>query len=812
MSTRQTSQFQPFFIFFFLLNLVFSWQLSSAADLKYQTPPKSLADVVDAAPTPAVDISPDQQWLLILEQANLPSIEEVSQPELRIAGIRLNPRTSGPSRLRYSTAMQIKNIFSDEQMQFELPPKSRISNIRWSHDSKNIAFTLTKENGVELWLAELQTGKVRKLIDQKINAAYTAPIEWMPDSKTLLCLTVPEKRSELPAEPMVPKGPVVQENLGKTAPARTYQDLLKNPYDEVLFDYYLTSQILLVEIKGAFQSIGEPAIYSGINPSPNAKYVLVETIHRPYSYIVPAYRFPQKTQVWNRSGKVVSQVADLPLAEEIPLGFNAVRTGPRSINWRADAPATLYWVEAQDGGNPDSEAEIRDQVFMLAAPFTNTPAPLTKTSLRFASLTWGSGNLALVSEYWWRTRQVKTWIIYPNKPKSKPKLLWDYSYEDRYSDPGMPILQKTKSGAHVLKTADNGQTIFLFGNGASPEGDRPFLDKLNLKSMETARLWRSEAPYFENPISLIDEELPQFITRRESQTEPPNYFLRDLKTKKLKQLTAFPHPTPQLKNIQKEIFRYERDDGVQLMGTLYLPEGYTPEKHGRLPVFMWAYPREFKSADAAGQMRGSPYEFIRVGWSSPAVWVTQGYAVLDGPTMPIIGEGEQQPNDTYVKQLVASAKAAIDELVERGIADPARVAIGGHSYGAFMTANLLAHSDLFAAGIARSGAYNRTLTPFGFQAEERTFWEAPEIYFAMSPFMHADKINEPILMIHGEADNNSGTFPLQSQRFYHALKGLGATVRLVFLPSESHGYRANESAKHVLWEENEWLEKYVKKN
>jgi dipeptidyl aminopeptidase/acylaminoacyl peptidase len=299
------------------------------------------------------------------------------------------------------------------------------------------------------------------------------------------------------------------------------------------------------------------------------------------------------------------------------------------------------------------------------------------------------------------------------------------------------------------------------------------------------------------------------LTRRESVQEPPNYFYHNLEKNRTVQLTGFPHPTPQLKGITKELIRYNRDDGLKLTARLYLPDGYTTAD-GPLPMVMWAYPREYKSADAAGQVTDSPYRFIRTSWSSPVVWLLRGYAVLDYPSMPIIGEGDEEPNDSFIEQLVAGAKAAIDEVVRRGVADPERIAIGGHSYGAFMTANLLAHSDLFRAGIARSGAYNRSLTPFGFQSEDRTFWEAPETYFAMSPFMHADKVDEPILLIHGEADNNSGTYPMQSERFYNALKGHGAICRLVMLPHESHGYRARESALHVLYETDRWLEKYVK--
>jgi dipeptidyl aminopeptidase/acylaminoacyl peptidase len=499
----------------------------------------------------------------------------------------------------------------------------------------------------------------------------------------------------------------------------------------------------------------------------------------------------------------------LPLAESIPLGFGAVPTGPRFFGWRDDTPATLYWVEAQDGGDPRREAEIRDRVFMLSSPFDGEPAAVIGLGSRYAGILWGSDDLALVSEFWWRTRKTRTWIVQPDRSEVKPRLLFDRSYEDRYSDPGRPVMVDTPGGRSVLLTGDKGETLYLSGSGASPEGNRPFLDKLDLATFKTGKLWQSQAPYYESFIRFTDTTGRFFIIRRESQTEPPNYFLRDKKAKKPKQLTAFPHPTPQLNDVKKEIIRYSREDGVQLTATLYLPPGYKPED-GPLPVLLWAYPREFKSAQAAGQMSGSPYQFIRVSWSGPLPWLTRGYAVLDGPTMPIIGEGEEEPNDTFVKQLVASAKAAIAEVVRRGVGDPKRIAVGGHSYGAFMTANLLAYSDLFAAGIARSGAYNRTLTPFGFQSEERTYWEAPEIYYTMSPFMHADKVNEPILLIHGMADNNSGTFPLQSERFYNAVKGHGGTARLVMLPYESHGYRARESIMHTLWEMDCWLEKYVK--
>jgi dipeptidyl aminopeptidase/acylaminoacyl peptidase len=616
-----------------------------------------------------------------------------------------------------------------------------------------------------------------------------------------------EKR-QMPDAPSVPDGPTIQENTGKALAAPTFQDLLKNAYDEKLFDYFMQSRLVRVSLDGKLTPLGTAGLIASLSPSPNAKFLLVETLHRPFSYLVPAGRFPMKIDVMDMTGKVVKELADLPLAEDVGIGRDAERKGVRNAAWRADAPATLVWAEVQDGGDAKSKAEIRDKVFMLAEPFTGQPQTLISLEFRFRGMTWSEQGFALVNEFWWQSRKARTWLV---KPSEKPDLIFDRSSEDRYNAPGTPVTKLASNGETVLHTVDGGKSIFLVGDGASPDGDKPFMDKFDLTVKKTERLWRSEAPYYELPVDILDDAGKVVLTSRESVSEPPNYFIRNLDKKTMTQFTSFTNPAAALSKASKELIKYKRDDGVELSATLYLPEGYDAKKDGALPMLMWAYPQEFKSAAAASQIIGSPYRFVRINWGSPLYWLTQGYAILDGPTMPIVGEGNKEPNDTYVQQLVSSAKAAVDEVVRRGVADPKRIAIGGHSYGAFMTANLLAHSDLFRAGIARSGAYNRTLTPFGFQAEERTFWQAPDTYMKMSPFMNADKINEPILLIHGEADNNTGTFPIQSERFYNALKGLGKTARLVMLPFESHGYQGRESVMHTLYEMHEWLERYVKK-
>jgi len=571
------------------------------------------------------------------------------------------------------------------------------------------------------------------------------------------------------------------------APVRTYQDLLKNRHDEVLFTYYTTSQLKLVNLENDEKiNFGEPAIISNLQTSPDGNYVLVTKIQPPFSYLVPYSRFAIQVDILNRKGQQIKTIANIPSSEDIPKGFGAVRKGPRSFDWRSDSAASLTWVEAQDEGDPKVEANIRDQMYILSAPFTEMSQSLISFPLRFGGVEWGDGDLAICYEWWWPKRQLITSSWQPNHPEKGKILLSDRSWEDSYNDPGDFVNKRNDYGRIILLQKE--EHLFLIGKGASVEGNRPFVDSLNLKTKETTRLWRSEAPYYERPVSLkrISENI--ILTARESK---------------------FENPYKILKLVKKELIKYKRADGLNLTATLYTPPNYDPEKNEKLPALMWAYPREYKSAEAAGQVKDSPYEFIRIGWFSPIFWVTQGYAVLDDFSMPIVGEGEEEPNETFIEQLVMDAEAAAKAIVDRGIADPKRLAVGGHSYGAFMTANLLAHSNIFAAGIARSGAYNRTLTPYGFQSEERTFWEAPDTYFKMSPFMHADKIKTPLLLIHGDADNNSGTYPMQSERFYAALKGQGAPVRLVMLPHESHSYRAKESVMHMLWEMHEWLERHL---
>ena len=780
------------------------------AQTTYQVPPDVIADLVNAPQTPMVVINGSSDWMLLLERPGYKSIDELAQPELRLAGLRLNPRTNGPSRGTTYAGIQIRSIDGKSSYQVSgLPADPKIQNVTWSPDGQKIAFTLMRETGIELWVAQFATGAAEAVTTAHVNDILRgAPYQWLAGGNKLVYRAVLANRGEAPPPPLAPKGPTIQETTGKKAPVRTYQDLLQNSHHEALFNYYGQGQLYLLDLATkSFQALGNPGIISQISPSPDDNYILATYVKKPFSYIVPYYRFPLEAVIYDLQGNSVREVADIPLAENIPKGFGAVRLGPRNFMWRHDVGATLYWVEAQDQGDPAVETDIRDQLFYLEAPFQDEKIADVSMKLRFGGISWGDNDLAITYEWWWTSRQSITARFKPGSPDSRD-VLFDVSFEDRYNDPGNFETAHNRFGKSVLLQNGKGQ-LYLRGQGASPEGNRPFVRTFDPANKTTRELWRSKAPYYELPIKVTNADRGLVLTRRESKDEPPNYFQRDMRRNKLTRITEMPHPYPQLASVEKEVIQYTRKDGVALKGDLYLPPGYSQEQ-GPLPVIMWAYPNEFKSADAASQVDGSPYEFIRLGWWTPLYFLTRGYAVLDDPSMPVVGEGEEEPNDSFRSQLVMNAEAAIDKLADMGVGDRERVAIGGHSYGAFMTANLLAHSDLFAGGIARSGAYNRTLTPFGFQAEERTYWEAPEVYYTMSPFMHADKVDEPILLIHGEADNNSGTFPVQSKRYFAALKGLGAQARLVMLPHESHGYRAKESILHMLWEMDQFLEKYVK--
>lgn len=777
----------------------------------YQVPVPALAAIVDAPREPRYLVSPDGRTVASVGQPTLPPIELVAEPPTRLAGIRFNARLRLDNRYVFGESLSLIDVATGGTRQVRgLPDPVRIVALAWSPDSHLIAVSVIERDAVRLWLVDPHAAQARLATAEPLNAILGNGFAWLSGNERLLLRLRPEREGPPPARSVVPLGPNVQSAEGGGAPSQlvTYEDLLKTAFDENLLDYYLSAQLAVLDLKSGVRRFGPVERLLEIAPSPDGQYVLLGRLERPYSRLVPLSNFPRTTEVWDLRGERVRTVAHNPVFDVVPPGPDAVPPGPREFSWRADHPHQVIWVEAADGGDPRREAPIRDVVYALDPVGSDPARALVQLPRRFAGLYWGRDDLALAVDWTWKSRDQELWRFAPGDPGRAPERVLAWKSEDRYRLPGRLLTEVAPNGYRLLRLAK--ESVFFEGDGATPEGDRPFFNRFDLKTGTTTTLWRSAAPYFEHLVVPLSPDGTRFITRRESVDEPPNLIRHDTPGDAGTPLTHFADPLPEFRGVQKRIIRYQRADGLTLTGDLYLPPGYDSARDGPLPTLLWAYPQEFKSAQSAAQNRGSPFKFNLVSFWGPLPFLMRGFAVLDNPTMPIVGEGDAEPNDTYVTQLVADAQAAIDELVRLGVTDRDRVAVGGHSYGAFMTANLLAHTRLFKAGIARSGAYNRTLTPFGFQAEDRTFWQAKDVYLAMSAFVNADGIHDPLLLIHGEADNNPGTYPIQSERMYQALKGLGRPTRLVMLPAESHGYSARESILHMLWEEDRWLERYVK--
>ncbi len=792
--------------FLFLFLLVSSAKLF--AQEGYKTPPKEIMDLILVKPTPNISIDDKAEWMLFSQSNSYPSIEELAQPELRIAGFRINPNNYAPSRQTFINDLWFKNLSSNKEFKITgLPSPLMAGNISWSPNDKKIAFTHTTSSKVDLYVIDVATQKATKINKQPLNT-ITGGYQWIDDN-SLLYRTIIKPASAAPAKSAVPTGPTMQENYGKASPRPTFQDMIKTPYDEKLFEFYATTQ-LVKNVNGTEIKIAQPAIYTSVSLSPDNKYMLIRSIKKPFSYLVPANGFPSTVVVADMNGKQIKVLADLPSSETAPSGNDNVQNVARAFSWRDDEAATVTWCLPLDSGLIKNKVDFHDAVYALSAPFNGQPKELFKTEMRYRGTTWGNSTIALVNEGLTGKQITRTNRF--NPATGQFEKLVERNTTDNYTNPGAPVLVKNQFGRNVIKVIDGNKLLMNNQTGASPKGDLPFLAIFDLNSKKLDIIWRSEEDHFESIAYVINPDKLELLTRKESEKEIPNYWIRNLKNKIAdRQITNFTNPYPQMEGVSKQKIKYKREDGVDLTGDLYLPKGYDPNKDGKLPVIIWAYPAEFNSAADAAQIRGSEHKFTYVGYGSPICYVTQGYAVLNNAEMPIVAtDKDKKPNDNFIDQLRMNAEAAINKLEEMGVGDRNRVAVGGHSYGAFMTANLLAHTKLFKAGIARSGAYNRTLTPFGFQNEDRTYWQAPDLYNDMSPFMHADKIKTPILLVHGELDNNTGTYPIQSERMFNAIKGHGGTVKYVVLPYESHGYAAKENILHLLYEQYAWVEKYVK--
>ncbi len=793
------------------LFLAISFHLNAQENITYQKPSAEILQLADFERPPSVFMDSKRDWLIFSYRNTYKSLDDLNQPEMKLGGLRINPVTNISSTMTYINNLKIRKINDKTEVQVKnLPANPKIAYTSFSPDEKTLAFTNTTAKGVELWTIDLATATAKKITSDNLNANFGMPYVWYRNSNELLVKVLPENRAALlDSNKDLPTGPIVSTSDGKVSQNRTYQDLLKNPQDEQNFENLVKSELYRVKTDGSKTKLKDADLFAGNSFSPDGNYLMLTTIKKPFSYIVPLSRFPMTSTVYDSYGNLVKTVNEVPLNEVMPKGFSSVRTGKRSMTWRDDAPATLVFAEALDGGDQSKSVDFRDEIFLWEAPFNGNPKSFFKTKQRYGGIDWSNADFAVVSDSWYDTRNTKSYLV--DLKSGNSRILDDRNYQDVYSDPGSFNRTRNAYGRSVID-ASTGKT-YLIGEGFTKEGQKPFIDELDMKSLAKKRLYTSNLKGSkESILDILDAKKGEILVTQQSATQFPNYFKRNIKNGKATAVTNFANPFASLGNVYKEVIKYKRNDGVELTGTLYLPANYDRKtKSEKLPLLIWAYPTEYKDKNTAGQNTQNPNDFTYPSYGSFIYWVTKGYAVLDDAAFPIIGEGKTEPNDTFIPQLVANGKAAIDALDKLGYIDRNRVAVGGHSYGAFMTANLLTHSNDFACGIARSGAYNRTLTPFGFQSEQRNYWDVPQIYNTMSPFMNADKMKKPLLLIHGDADNNPGTFTLQTERYFQALKNLGAPVRMVLLPKESHGYAAKENILHTLWEQDQFLEKCLKK-
>ncbi|HEY3035179.1 MAG TPA: prolyl oligopeptidase family serine peptidase [Streptosporangiaceae bacterium] len=777
--------------------------------MPYATPGADITPIIDAPPTPITYLAPGGRFLALVHHESHPPIAMLARPYLPLAGIRLDQRLGARRRMRRLTGLSVVRTGDGTETPLNLPAEVQVGAPIWAPDGRRFAFSLDRVDGIGLWIADAATGEASPVPGLTIRdvvggdtSATGGTVRWSRDGRSLLVLAAPHAPLMLPEPPIEPQ---TDETAGKHSQMATYTDLLSTPADEDAFEALATTVPCRVDpATGARQELGPPGLYQSLNDSPDGTHLLVHRLQRPFSFRVPWLLFARRVEVWDAAGTPVAVIADLPVSDEVPR--QGVPTGPRLVSWEERAPASLVWTEALDGGDPVTPAEHRDRVMRLGAPFTGEPS--TVLDIRHRCLGWydlDEPNRLLLTEHDRDRRWLTSWLVDLAEP-DKRRMIFDLSMDDAYNDPGMPLVVLHPDGSRTVLA--DGPAIYLRGDGATPDGDRPFFDRFDLVTLTATRLHESPLGCIEHVLGFTGAGEPEVVLWHESPTEPPNLVAATLDGSRSRPLTAWPDPHPQLTPIARRLITHDRGDGVTLSGILHLPPGHDPARDGRLPLLVWAYPFDFGGADTAGQVRGSTSEFTRLTALGPVAFVLRGYAVLADATMPVIGDPETM-NDTYLEQITAAARAHIQALDEAGIIDPARVAVAGHSYGAFMTANLLAHTDLFAAGIARSGAYNRTLTPFGFQTERRSFWEAPAVYDQVSPFRYADRISAPLLLIHGAQDANSGTYPIQSQRLFDSIRGNGGTARLVVLPHESHAYLARESVLHVLAEQFSWLERWL---
>ncbi len=793
---------------FVIISIIYFSGINNLTFSEFKLPSKKIMDVFNAPRSSY--LSPISKTKLAIEYDYLiyPTLETISKPFLKLAGKKIDASLNSIVGKRPYHSLRIKNFENDEIYPVTIPKTEYVIEFKTSQNKKYLSYLSVGKDGIYLNIFSLTTFKHIYKSDFKINNTnnYLA-MNWGVDGESMILSIIPNDRGSVPKKTAKDISPLTKESYGKISKVRTYTNLLKSEFDEKLFDYYFTSQMIKLDFKeNKITKLGEPAIFRDFSLSPDGEFYLTKIVQKPYSYSVPSFRFGYKYEIWNSDGLSIKEIISKPVQDQIPTW--GVETGMRYLNWISTENSTLYWAEAQDGGDPKAKVEYRDFLYKFESPFDKNYSLFKKVKERFGGISWFKEKGKYIFS---ENDYDKEWTIerisdlYDQNFKDR-KIL-DISWNDKYGNPGDLLTEKNSRGYDII--LENSGDLFYKGRGATKKGNFPFVDRVKKDDFKNKeRIFLASENSYEIFRGFYNSDFEKLIIRRETKTDPRNYFIHDIRSKTKTKITNYIDHTPEIRKIRKELVTYQREDSLLLSGTLYYPIGY--EKGKKYPLLIWAYPQEYRDASQASQVSGSDNKFTSFWASSPLYALLDGYIVLHNAAMPVVGDVIER-NNTFGEQIKMNAKAAIDFLDNKEIIDRERVAVGGHSYGAFMTANLLIYSDLFKAGIARSGAYNRSLTPFGFQSERRSYWEAKDFYNKVSPFMNAEKIKTPLLLVHGQKDSNSGTYPIQSERLFDAIKGNGGTVKLVMLPYEDHGYYARESNLHVIAETMEWLNKYLKK-
>jgi len=748
----------------------------------WQSPEEDILKILHAPKLPRTSTSPTRTHMILTNPVTYPPLSELAGPMLKLAGTRVNPKNNYYHGRHGGTSPRVLTIKDGNTVSLNIPDEAEVLSTRWTADGQRFAMSVGFEDRIELWIGDIK-GEVAKVPDMTLNPIMDRAVKWFPDQEKILIRRIND-RGTVPQKPSIPNGPKVLEDAGASARS-TYEsrNLLETSYDDELFSYYTQCELVIYDTKRKqTQVVGPAASYSNASISTDGNYLLVKRLKKPWSHEVAWWRFANDVEVWDLKGNLVKTIVNHPIANEVPI--HGVITGPRNVSWQPTAPHTLFWREALDGGDPVAEADFRDKLMRWVAPFDTEAEEVFKAEHRIQMTMWGeSDGMLMVYQRERMKRWRYVWLLDVNKGTSKQ--WFDLDESDRYNDPGYPLFTQLDNGKYVIKVEDG--SIYFRGSGGTKDGDRPFVDQRNIETGEIERIFRCAKGKYEYFVDFA-EEPNTFIMSSESSSTVPNFYLAKFgesieaetgeSTRSITKqaITKFEDPSPELRQIENKIIRYERNDGVELSFQLLLPPGY---KEGtKVPTVVYAYPMEYGGAKTAGQVRGSSNRFMRIYGPSHKYFLMRGYAILDKTAMPMIGDPETV-YDTFVPQLVADAEAAVAKAVDMGIADPDRIGVIGHSHGGLMVANLLAHSDLFCAGIARSGSYNKTNQPYGFQGERRSLFEATKSYIDCSPTFFADKVNEPILIIHGDDDANPGTLTFQSEVFYEAVRGSGGTARLV---------------------------------